>query len=65
MSIIICRPKSLPVDKLFAAERRAIDVNPDKRTAVCGHESNMSRPEKPLPRTRSDRLVEFSRLARP
>ncbi|HKP70665.1 MAG TPA: CHAT domain-containing protein [Pyrinomonadaceae bacterium] len=29
MSIIVCRPKSLPLDKLVAAERRAIEINPD------------------------------------
>src|SRR5688500_16868523 len=29
MSIILCRPKSLPLDKLAAAERRAIEVNPE------------------------------------
>ncbi len=29
MSIIVCRPKSLPLDKLVAAERRAIEVNPE------------------------------------
>ena len=29
MSIIVCRPKSLPLDKLAAAERRAIEVNPE------------------------------------
>ena len=29
MSIILCRPKSLPVDKLAAAERRAVEVNPE------------------------------------
>jgi CHAT domain len=29
MSLIVCRPKSLPLDKLVAAERRAIEVNPD------------------------------------
>ena len=28
MSIIVCRPKSLPLDKLAAAERRAIEINP-------------------------------------
>ena len=38
MSIIVCRPKSLPLDKLVAAERRAIEINPDnaseRRTVV-------------------------------
>ncbi|HJU56582.1 MAG TPA: CHAT domain-containing protein [Pyrinomonadaceae bacterium] len=29
MSIIVCRPKSLPLDKLVAAERRALEVNPE------------------------------------
>lgn len=29
MSIIVCRPKSLPIDKLAAAARRAIEINPD------------------------------------
>lgn len=29
MSIIVCRPKSLPLEKLVAAERRSIDVNPE------------------------------------
>ena len=29
MSIILCRPKSLPIDKLVAAERRAIEINPE------------------------------------
>jgi CHAT domain len=29
MSIILCRPKSLPVEKLVAAERRAIEINPE------------------------------------
>src|SRR5262245_16743157 len=29
MSLIVCRPKSLPFDKLEAAARRAIEVNPD------------------------------------
>jgi hypothetical protein len=29
MSIIVCRPKSLSLEKLVAAERRAIDVNPE------------------------------------
>jgi hypothetical protein len=29
MSLIVCRPKSLPVDKLAAAATRAIEVNPD------------------------------------
>ena len=38
MSIIVCRPKSLPLDKLVAAERRAIEINPEnaseRRTVV-------------------------------
>ncbi len=29
MSIIVCRPKSLPLDKLVAAERRAAEINPE------------------------------------
>ena len=29
MSIIVCRPKSLSLDKLVAAERRAIEINPE------------------------------------
>lgn len=29
MSIILCRPRSLPVEKLVDAERRAIEVNPE------------------------------------
>ncbi len=29
MSIIVCRPKSLPLDKLADAERRALEVNPE------------------------------------
>jgi hypothetical protein len=29
MSIIVCRPKSLPFNKLVAAERRAVEVNPE------------------------------------
>jgi hypothetical protein len=29
MPLIVCRPKSLPLDKLAAAERRAIEINPD------------------------------------
>ncbi len=29
MSIILCRPKSLPLDKLVDAERRAVKVNPE------------------------------------
>src|SRR5688572_8428729 len=29
MSITVCRPKSLPFDKLIAAERRALEVNPE------------------------------------
>jgi hypothetical protein len=29
MPLIVCRPKSLSLDKLAAAERRAIEVNPD------------------------------------
>ena len=29
MSIILCRPKSLPIDKLVDAERRAIEINPE------------------------------------
>src|SRR4030095_2004960 len=29
MPIIVCRPKSLPVDKLPAAERRAVEINPE------------------------------------
>ena len=29
MSIIVCRPKSLALDKLVAAERRAIEINPE------------------------------------
>lgn len=29
MSIIVCRPKSLPFDKLVAAEQRAIEINPE------------------------------------
>ena len=29
MPITVCRPKSLPFDKLAAAERRAIEVNPE------------------------------------
>jgi hypothetical protein len=29
MSLIVCRPKSLPIDKLAAAAKRAIEVNPD------------------------------------
>ncbi|PWT92077.1 MAG: hypothetical protein C5B55_07010 [Blastocatellia bacterium] len=28
MSIIVCRPRSLPTEKLAAAERRAIEINP-------------------------------------
>ncbi len=38
MSIIVCRPKSLALDKLVAAERRAIEINPenavDRRTVA-------------------------------
>lgn len=29
MSLIVCRPKSLPLNRLEAARRRAIEVNPD------------------------------------
>jgi len=29
MSLIVCRPKSLPIDKLAAAATRAIDMNPE------------------------------------
>ncbi len=29
MSIIVCRPRTLPVEKLVDAERRAIDINPE------------------------------------
>jgi len=29
MSIIVCRPKSLPLEKLVAAEKRAIEINPE------------------------------------
>jgi hypothetical protein len=29
MSIIVCRPKSLPLEKLEAAKRRAIEINPE------------------------------------
>ena len=29
MSIIVCRPKSLPIEKHDAAARRAIEINPD------------------------------------
>ena len=29
MTIILCRPKSLSLDKLASAERRAIEINPD------------------------------------
>jgi hypothetical protein len=29
MSLILCRPKSLPLDKLDAAARRAVEVNPE------------------------------------
>ena len=29
MPIILCRPKSLPIEKLVAAERRAIEINPE------------------------------------
>ena len=29
MSIIVCRPKSLPIEKFVAAERRAIEINPE------------------------------------
>jgi hypothetical protein len=29
MSIIVCRPRSLPLDKLAAAATRAIEINPD------------------------------------
>ena len=29
MSIIVCRPKSLPLDRLAAAERRAREINPE------------------------------------
>jgi hypothetical protein len=29
MALIVCRPKSLPLDKLAVAARRAIEVNPD------------------------------------
>jgi hypothetical protein len=32
MSIIVCRPKSLPFDKLANAERRAVEVNPQNAT---------------------------------
>ena len=28
MTIIVCRPKTLPLDRLQAAERRAIEINP-------------------------------------
>src|SRR5262245_23897446 len=34
MSIIVCRPKSLPLDKLDAAERRAIDINPENERGL-------------------------------
>ena len=38
MSLIVCRPKSLSLDKLVAAERRAIEINPEnaseRRTVV-------------------------------
>jgi CHAT domain len=29
VSVILCRPKSLPLDKLDAAARRAVEINPD------------------------------------
>jgi len=29
MSIIVCRPKSLPIEKFAIAERRALEINPD------------------------------------
>ena len=29
MAFIVCRPKSLPLDKLAAAARRAVEINPD------------------------------------
>ena len=32
MALIVCRPKSLPIDKLEAAARRAIEINPDNAT---------------------------------
>ncbi len=32
MKIITCRPKSLPLDKLVAAERRAVEVNPENES---------------------------------
>jgi hypothetical protein len=38
MPIILCRPKSLPIEKLAGAERRAIEINPEnareRRTVV-------------------------------
>src|SRR5262245_8816051 len=34
MSIIVCRPKSLPLDKLVAAERRAIEINPENELGL-------------------------------
>lgn len=34
MSVIVCRPKSLPIQKLVEAQRRAIEVNPQNATEV-------------------------------
>jgi hypothetical protein len=33
MALIVCRPKSLPLDKLEAAAQRAIEINPDNEKA--------------------------------
>lgn len=34
MSIIVCRPKSLPLDKLETARRRAVEINPDNEIEI-------------------------------
>ena len=34
MALIVCRPKSLPVDKLGVADRRAIEINPENDVNV-------------------------------
>src|SRR6185503_9717901 len=34
LSLIVCRPKSLPFDRLASAERRAIEINPTNAAVV-------------------------------
>jgi hypothetical protein len=36
MPIKVCRPRGLPVEKLAAAERRALEINPENVEVLAG-----------------------------